>query len=138
MSFGSSVQAAVYTALTGDVSLMAAVEGVYDNVPQAIDTGSAAAFPYVTIGEDSLAEWDTDDSLGAQGSITVHTWSRARGRKECKDIQGLVYNALTRAELVLSGYTLVTVEFEGEQSFLDPDGLTRHGVSTFRIILDEV
>lgn len=137
MSYGNAIQKAIYDTLTAYSPLMAVVTGVYDNVPQAIDSGSVTAFPYVTIGEDVIVEWDTDDSLGANATITVHTWSRTAGRKECKTIQGHIFDALSRQELTVTGYTLVTIEYEGEESFLDFDGETRHGVSTFRIYLDE-
>ena len=137
MSYGNAIQQAIYTTLTGYAPLMAVVTGVYDNVPQAIDSGSATAFPYVTIGEDVIVEWDTDDSLGANATVTVHTWSRKAGRKECKAIQSHIFDALARKEISVSGYTLVTIEFEGEETFLDFDGETRHGVSTFRIYIDE-
>ena len=137
MSFGNGIQSAVYGALTDSTALMSEVVGVYDNVPQAVDSGVSTSFPYVTIGEDVITEWNTDDSQGCVGSITIHTWSRAKGRKETKAIQGLIRAALARQELTVTGFTFVTVEYEGEQSFLDADGETRHGVSTFRITLDQ-
>lgn len=137
MSYGNAIQSAIYTRLKAYAPLNAVVTGVYDNVPQAIDSGSVTAFPYVTIGEDVIVEWDTDDSLGANATITVHTWSRKAGRKECKAIQGHIQDALARHELSVTGYTMVTIEYEGEESFLDFDGETRHGVSTFRLYLDQ-
>lgn len=134
MSFGNAIQAAIYTALNGATAVTAPV---YDDVPQPDDAGSAAQFPYITIGEDVLDQWDTDDSQGCTGTITIHTWSRAAGRKEVKTLQGAIYDTLARANIAVSGYTLVTLEWVGDQSFLDYDGKTRHGVSTYRIILDQ-
>ena len=138
MSFGIAVQTAIHGALTAHAPLMALVSGVYDNVPQAADSGDGSAYPYVTIGEDVHTDWSTDTSLGDDASITIHTWSRYRGRKETKQIQGAIYDALTRVNLSVSGYKLVTIDFLDEQSFIDTDGLTRHGVSTFRVLLDEM
>lgn len=137
MAFESAIQTAVYGALNADSTLLAAVTGVYDDVPQAIDPGAAANFPYITIGEDTHAEWDTDTSLGDDATITIHVWSRGRGRKETKDIQALIYGLLHRANLAVTGYNLVGVDWIQSQSFMDADGLTRHGVQTFRITIEE-
>ena len=136
MSFGNAIQAAVYTVLSADTAI-GALATVYDDVPQPDDAGSGADFPYIVIGEDTLNAWDTDDSLGCEASITVHVWSRQAGRKQTKELQGLIYDALTRQEIAVSGYTLITLEWVSDQSFLDFDGRTRHGVSTFNITLDE-
>lgn len=132
MSFETALQTAVFTRLDGQLT-----DPVYDNAPQQAD--SSRGFPYVTIGEDTVNEWDTDGTLGADCTITVHTWSRYRGRKEVKDIQGQIYDALHRQESSLSfaGYNFVGCDFVSSDSFLDSDGLTRHGVQTFRVILEE-
>jgi len=137
MAYESAVQDSVYDALKANSALSAAVVGVYDAVPQAADSGSGSAFPYVTIGEDTAIEWDTDTELGADLTITIHTWSRYRGRKETKQIQGLIYGILHRANLSISGYHLVGVDWLQSESFMDTDGLTRHGVQTFRITIEE-
>lgn len=136
MSFGVAVQTAIYARLAGYSPLMAVVKKVYDLPPQQRDPGDSSIFPYVTIGEDIVTAWPMDDSVGGSISIVINTWSRERGKKQCKTIQGLLFDALSRYELTVSGYTAVTVEYEGEQSFIDVDGLTMHGVSTFRLIVN--
>ena len=137
MSFENAIQVAIYQTLSSDSTLSAAVTGVYDTAPQALDAGAAANFPYVPIGEDTHVEWDTDTELGADVTVTIHVWSRDRGRKETKTIQGLIYGLLHRASLSISGYNLVGVDWLQSDSFLDTDGLTRHGVQTFRITVEE-
>jgi len=138
MSFALAVQVAVYERLSAYSPLAALIKGVYDSVPQPNDSGSGADFPYVTIGDDSIVEWSDDTRSGADILINIHTWSRARGRKETKTIQGLIFDALHRYNLTVADYHNVGIDFENEQSFIDADGLTRHGVSVFRIIIDEV
>ena len=124
MSFAAEIQQAVFDAL--------GAEGlrVYDHVP------SDAAFPYVVIGEDTHIPFDTDDSLGAESTVTIHVWSRYRGKKEAKELQASIYSALTRAELSIDSYDLITIEFEYSDVLLDPDGITRHGVSRFRFLTE--
>lgn len=131
MSFETVAQTVIYQRLANDVALQAKVAGVYDAVPD------AAAMPYVTVGEDVHTEWDTFDTLGSSVSITVHTWSQTRGRKQVKELQGLIYNALHRAELTYTAYDIVAVDFENSQTFLDADGRTWHGVQTFHLLIDK-
>lgn len=121
-----AIQQAVYTRLAGQLSVP-----VYDHAPQDV------AFPYVELGEIDAIPFDTDDSVGAETTVTIHTWSRYRGWKEVKEIQGRVYDALHRYNLPVAGAHLVTVEFEIGRTFLDADGLTRHGVQEFRIITEK-
>lgn len=138
MDFESSIQSAIYAALTGDAALMAlATGGIRDDVPQADDAGDAVDYPYVVIGEDSATPFDTDSSVGAEATITLHVWSRYRGRKEVKAIQGAIYRALHRANIPVAGQHLVGIDWIQSDSFLDADGLTRHGVQTFRLTLEE-
>lgn len=136
MGYEFSIQNTIYDVLS-TTSAVTSLADVYDNVPQAADAGSDAAFPYITVGEDTLVEWDTDTELGAYCTITIHTWSRYRGRKETKQIQGAIYAALHRANLTISGYNLVGIDWLQSESFMDTDGLTRHGVQTFRITIEE-
>lgn len=128
-----ALQTAIFTKLNTDL-----VPPVYDHVPQAADPSDDTAFPYVTIGDDDYNAWDTDDSVGYEVLIDVHVWSRKRGKKETKEIQQAIYNSLNRAELTVTGYDFISIDFTFADSALDPDGITRHGVIRFRCLLDEV
>lgn len=133
MSFETELQKAVHARLTG----FSGMPDVYDHVPQVADSGSNAPFPYLTIGDDLHIPFDTDDSVGSESTITIHSWSRSEGRAEVKSIQALIREALQRFELDVDGFALVTVEFDSSESFMDPDAETRHGVSRFRVLLDQ-
>lgn len=127
------LQTALFARLNSQLSVP-----VYDAVPQAVDAGDNSAFPYVTIGDDSASEFDTDTSTGFDTDCTIHVWSRYRGRREVKQIQKSIYDALHLHDLSVSGYHTVMVLFESADSFVDADGITRHGVSIFRIVTEEV
>lgn len=126
------LQQAVYDRLTADAGLTALLAegaaGVFDHVPQ------ASAFPYVTIGEASAVPGElaskTEPALAQ--SLTLHVWSRDRGFGETKRILAALTAALDDAPLTVAGQTLVALRFEFAATFLDPDGLTRHGVQRFR------
>src|SRR5690554_4378261 len=92
-----ALQGAILQRLKSYSPLMARATAVYDHVPQ------TAQFPYVVIGDDTAIDFDTDDTTGAESTITIHVWSQKRGRKEAKQIQGDIYDALHRYELSVSG-----------------------------------
>lgn len=138
MSFATVVQTAIYDKLANDTAVTNTVTGIYDKVPQPTDSGASSDFPYITIGEDILNNADTDTELMMQVSITIHVWSRYGGRSETKQIQGLIYDSLHRANLAQSGYKFVTITQGDSQSFLDADGETYHGVQTFNLLIEEL
>ena len=138
------LQQAVYTALRADATLKTLTgttpARVYDHVPSDVwpadgETTNAAAFkPYVVVGDDTAGPFDTMTEDGAESILTIHTWSRYRGRKETKQIMSAVTDALDDVSLSVTGHTLVLLLFEFSSTFLDPDGLTRHGVQRFRAL----
>lgn len=131
MSAELAVQQSVFSRLTAALDVP-----VYDHVPQPADGGDAQNFPYVAIGDDTAIDWDTDTSDGWEITLTIHAWSRARGRLEVKALQGEIWSALHRHDLDVPGYNTIFCYGEFSETILEPDGLTRHGVQRFRIVLD--
>lgn len=138
MSFESVIQQAIFNTLSTNAAIVARETPVYDEVPQANDSGAPQVFPYIVVGDDSLVPWDTDTEIGMDGSLTVHTWSRYAGKKELKELQGLIYDALHRVELVIPGYKNVVCALEVSNNFLDADGKTRHGIQTFTMLIEKL
>jgi hypothetical protein len=146
MSIEYKIQQAIYDKLISDADLIDALApnvqdktkpAIYDNVPQQVDSGNDSVFPYITIGDDTMIDWDTDTSQGKEATLTLHVWSRYRGRKEVKEIQGIIYDALHLSNLIITGYHSVLMLSEYSETLLDPDGLTRHGVQRFRLIVEK-
>lgn len=119
------------TALLAVDPLDATEAAVYDHAPQ------DAAFPYEVVGESNGVEHDTDDSLGWDAELVIHTFSRFRGFEEVERIQRETDDALNRTEPVLVDARIVTLHRVSVDGVLDPDGLTRHGIHRFRAILEE-
>ena len=117
-----AIQAAIYQALS------TLAYPVYDDVPQ------NAAFPYIVIGDDTSIPFDDDCNVGAESTITIHVWSIYSGRLEVKQIMNAVYNRLHRQNLSIAGSYSITLNAEYQDTFLDPDGVTRHGVIRFRLL----
>ena len=137
MSFELVTQKAVYEALVANADIIANSIPVYDAVPQP-ETVENSQYPYITIGEDNHNSIDTDTENMNQVSITVNVWSRQLGRAETKRIQGYIYDTLHRARLEQNGFNFVNIMQDSSTSFYDADGITRHGVQTFNLIIEEL
>lgn len=126
------LQRTIYETLTADPTLAAMITGVYDHVDQ------GTTYPYVVIGEDAANEFDTDTEQGAESVITIHTWSRERGRMQTKEIQEAIYEILHRKHLTMNNAIFHSIFWEFSESFVDADGETRHGVMRFRVRYDSL
>jgi hypothetical protein len=131
-----NLQKAIYDRLEDDSDISAEITGIYDHVPQVRDPSSDADYPYITIGVDTVNEFDTDEVLGFEARVEVHVWSRQRGRKQVKEIQDLIYKSLHRCELTIEDHIFISCDFNFSESFMDADALTRHGVQQFRILYE--
>lgn len=152
MSMFADIQQAIYTALATDGSVDALLArqrdpsgeptngpAVYDHVPQPPDGADDSWFPYITIGDNTSDDWDTDTERGLDTTVTIHVWSRSRGRMQAREIQGAVYEALHRYDAIpVDGQDTVLMQQEMAQVLVDPDGKTRHGVQRFRLLTDNV
>ena len=126
------VQTAIYDKLVASSELAAlATGGIHDHTPQ--DT----PYPYVVIGDDIGTQIDTDDSLDSDHIATIHVWSRERGRTETKEIQQSIGKALHRQPLTVAGATFTDTQLQNAESFLDDDGLIRHGIQRFNVMIDD-
>lgn len=139
MSFETVVQQAIFSILSADSEIIDRDVSIYDEVPEPDDSGDINNYPFIVVGDDQSVAWDTDTELGADVTATIHTWSRYSGKKEIKELQGLIYSALHRAEakFTITGYTVVLCDWLTSESFLDVDGKTRHGVQTFRLLIEK-
>ena len=132
--FHSTAKTLVFGALDGNIT----GAQVYDHVPFEPEGMPDGNFPYASIGEDSeLTPFDTDDTRGAYVDVTVHLWSRYKGRKEVNGLLDQIYNLLHRATLSAAGYNILDCLFSFSDVSTEEDGITRHGVIRFRLTVQE-
>jgi hypothetical protein len=127
------VQKAIYERLTGDGTLMALIEGVYDQVPE------DKAFPWVRIG-DHLSTPDNDlTSFGREITETIHVWTRTRRNSQGQQIAARIGELLDHqaAALDVAGHRVVSIRQEYDQALPDPDPQIRHHVLRFRITTEQ-
>jgi len=125
------LQKAIYSTLNG-ASLVgedSVAVSVYDDVPE------GKTYPYVVIGEETSLNISTKTVDAHEHTLTIHVWSQYRGRKEIKEIMEQIYTALHDSAITVSGASLVNLKQEFEQTLLEGDGITRHGVIRFRAVV---
>jgi len=114
---------------TGGVTALVGAR-IYDELPAAEPT-----YPYVHLGEMMTDRFDTKDGAGWDVELTLHVWSRYRGKKQTQDVLDALEVALNRAVLTVTGYAAVNCEIMQMMNLEDADGLTRHGVARLRVVL---
>ena len=64
--------------------------------------------------------------------MTFHIWSRARGKEEAYQIEQMLYDALNRVSITLSGYDVFDALKSGAFTIRrDPDNTTIHGFGDY-------
>ncbi len=128
MSDGSAeLDAAIYGVLSG-ASPAIAEGGVHDDVPEDV------TFPYVEMGESDAVDDDVTCSDGLDETVTLHIWSRYRGKKETKEIMSRIRDLLHNKVLAVSGRSSAHSWVTSSRVVRDPDGLTRHGIVLVRVV----
>ncbi len=110
------------------------VPAVYDRPPQPVLAGEADYFPYVTIGDITANEFDTDDSNGFDCEIVIRCYSRTGGRLQAKQIQDAIYTELHKQDLNVNHSVMLYQQMARVD--LEPDGKTYQGVQMFRFVVD--
>jgi hypothetical protein len=146
MSININHEVTVAPAPSGDLELQAAIirklesitaRGnitfpIFDSVPQ------DQPAPYVTVGEAIVTDYSADVTTGFNMLFTVHTWTDYFGLVECKNIQAEIYGRLNRCVLNVAGYNCLGCDFESSDIMDDPNGITKHGVQQFRVLMVKI
>lgn len=124
------LQKSIYAALNGSVTgIGGASVAVYDDVPE------NTSLPYVVIGEETTANSGTKTLDGVEHTLTLHIWSEYRGRREIKEIMESIYYLLHDTAISVTGASLVLIRQEFSTTLEEADGITRHGVMRFRVVM---
>lgn len=129
---GFALQKALFATLNGNAGVLAVLGGarIYDDVPR------SSEFPYITFGQTTSRDWSTGTEPGREHTITLHVWSRARGRKQADDVMAAAETALHDAALTLDGHRLINLRHEFSDARREPDGETYHGITRFRAVTE--
>ena len=104
-----ALQQSIFTKITSgtltDVAGTSITTKVFDDVPE------GTSYPYVIIGEETAINFGTKDKDANEHTILHNT------------------------DITVSGASLVNIRHEFEQTLLEADGITRHGVMRFRVVI---
>lgn len=125
------IQKAVYDKLLSYASLVAAVSGIYDDIP------ATETFPYIFIGRHTTDRFNTFDRQGKNMVLQIFIYSQYQGNKEALEILDLVNEALDYQTFTVGDQNLVYCRYEQHSMYPDPDGRTKVCASDFRIIAQE-
>jgi len=128
MTASQEVQKAVYDAIVG-----AAISGVVSVRDNPNRSPGGADFPFIEIGASQQIPADAGGDTGIEEFIDIHCYSRSGGQKEVKTIMGAIYAALHQQTLTVTGRVSACCWLDDSRVLNESDGLTRHGVQTFRI-----
>jgi len=131
------LQAAIYArlnvfAIAPQLTTGYGVTAIFNEwVPQVTDAGDPAFFPFITMSFPASTAFDDKSDAGANSLVQIDVWSR-KNSAQVKIIAGLIYDALHRQALGVSGH--ITTQIEDMAFERDPDGITRRARMTFRVI----
>ena len=131
MSSAAELQKAIFEALGANGALAALVgTRIFDHAPANV------AFPYITFGRTSVYDWSTGTESGTEQLFTLHTWSKAKGKKEALEIMELARTTLHDASLDLEGHSLVNMRLEFSEARYDDRNEAHHGLLRFRAVTE--
>lgn len=133
-----ALRAAIHDALTANAALVTLLGGpkIYDEPPRNVT--SAAAFPYVTLGETRVSDFSTGSEPGEEHQLTLHVWSRQGGTREAHSIAGALLQALDDAPLILTDHVLINFRFSVADVRRESDGRTYHALVRFRAVTEPI
>lgn len=129
------IQIAVQVAMTGDVTLMALITGVFDEAPE----GQIA--PYITYGQHVDGPYEMFGSVNSEALILFDIWSQQDNDDECYQILAELRRVLeTRPNnppLVLPSYDLAEIRYEWSTIIHEQESGFRHMPVRFHTIAIE-
>ncbi len=129
MSLFNSYIKAVWVKLNGTTGLVGLVYEILEN---------DQAFPKIWIEDGGADDWSNKDDAGLEANITLHIGSRVEGTKEIRGLMDKCHAALHNQDLTLDSGQSVLCQFLRHDMVIDTDGITRHGVMRFNLLISEV
>ena len=129
MSLFNDYVKAVYAKLNATTGLVGIVSESLN------DTDS---FPKIWLEDGGADDWSNKDDDGLDAIVNLHIGSRYRGTKELRELMSKCHTALHNADLTLANGQSVLCQFTRHDIVTDSDGITRHGIMRFNLLISEV
>jgi hypothetical protein len=100
------------------------------------DVPKDPTFPYMTLGPSQRLPDLAECIDGAEIFPEFHVYTRAPGYELVKRIGATLIDILHDATLSLGEHRCLLIHLSNELYFVEPDNLTKHGVITFRALVE--
>lgn len=129
MSLFNDYFKAVYVALDATSGLTGIISESLSN---------ADPFPKIWIEDGGADDWSNKDDNGLEAFVNLHIGSQKEGTKEIRGLMDKCHSALHNVDLVLANGQSVLCQFVRHDVVIDSDGITRHGIMRFKLLVSEV
>ena len=120
---------AVYVALDATTGLTGIISESLSN---------ADPFPKIWLEDGGADDWSNKDDNGLEAFVNLHVGSQKEGTKEIRGLMDKCHGALHNVDLVLANGQSVLCQFVRHDVVIDSDGITRHGIMRFKLLVSEV
>lgn len=137
-AFGWALQQGIFAALGANADLAELVGGrIHDEPPhRAALAEEAAQAPYLLIGEEAVAPWDTATERGAAHELSISAVSSEPGFATVKRIAAAVCDAM-EGSIPLARGRVAAVRFLGARTARGRRGPARKIEMRFRVIVED-
>ena len=129
MSLFNDYFKAVYVALD-------AITGLTGIISESLS--NADPFPKIWLEDGGADDWSNKDDNGLEAFVNLHVGSQKEGTKEIRGLMDKCHSALHNVDLVLANGQSVLCQFLRHDVVIDSDGITRHGIMRFKLLVSEV
>lgn len=129
MSLFNDYFKAVYVALDATTGLTGIISESLSN---------ADPFPKIWLEDGGADDWSNKDDNGLEAFVNLHVGSQKEGTKEIRGLMDKCHSALHNVDLVLANGQSVLCQFLRHDVVIDSDGITRHGIMRFKLLVSEV
>ena len=129
MSLFNDYFKAVYVALDATTGLTGIISESLSN---------ADPFPKIWLEDGGADDWSNKDDNGLEAFVNLHVGSQKEGTKEIRGLMDKCHSALHNVDLVLTDGQSVLCQFVRHDVVIDSDGITRHGIMRFKLLVSEV
>ncbi|MEM7546685.1 MAG: DUF3168 domain-containing protein [Pseudomonadota bacterium] len=135
MNLSEPLQRALFERLAAAPEL-AGLEGrIYDDAPhRARETGSQ---PYITLGDETVAPWNTATDTGAVHEVTIRVYAPQRGFLPVKVLAAEVAELIATMPPVPDRGTIITHEFIAARTQREEQGALRRIDLRFRFVIED-
>jgi len=95
-------------------------------------------FPKIWLEDGGADDWSNKDDNGLEAFVNLHVGSQKEGTKEIRGLMDKCHGALHNVDLVLANGQSVLCQFVRHDVVIDSDGITRHGIMRFKLLVSEV